>query len=156
MSSPAGDLDFTLRTARSTYVLFGAMFGALLSFSLLVTWVNRSAWPATALFATLLGSFVVWLNRFAIHVSGVGLDYRSLFGTWSLLWSDIREAEIRVGYIGYPYTDRFRPYVRLVITVDQAGGGLERVMNLKPFNREEIARFLKLPQLRLRHGDDVA
>ena len=137
--------DLCLKSAPSTYIIFGAVVGSLIlpwSYVALTKW--PSEWQGVAV---LVAIYAVWVLRFGslrLTVSHGVIRYRTLLRQRSLLVSNIERSTF-FWNVGGPF---------LVIT--PANGDEQLRVSLKPFRVGDIKELLALPELKLESRDHVA
>ncbi len=146
---PGGGTDITLRVATSTCVTVIAIYVALAAFSIHVALHDpASDWRGTAVVLAVLAVFLVYfLVRLRLTVSGGVLRYRNVLGERTLPLADI----VRTEFKRRPFASDPRPI--LLITAEKRAKPLQ--VNLMPFRRDDTARFLALPALKLEKRQDV-
>jgi len=124
-----------MRAARSAYWILGTMAGAPFTLSIVASTVHRS-----------------WLRAAVICLVAMAVSFLWL-GSFKLVLDDIHEVvrmAVRAG--GLRYADRFKPPIRLVIVPRASAGERAMAVNLKVFNRREVAQLLEALDGRLQGG----
>jgi hypothetical protein len=146
---PGGDADITLRVATPTYVTVIAIYVALAAYAA-YNFMNDPAtdWRGTAVVLAVLAVFLVYfIARLRLTVSGGVLRYRNVLGERTLPLADI----VRTEFKRRPFASDPRPI--LLITSGSRAKQLQ--VNLMPFRRDDIARFLAMPALKLEKGENT-
>jgi hypothetical protein len=146
---PGGGADITLRVATSTCVTVIAIYVALAGYAA-YNFMNDPAadWHGTAVVLAALAVFLVFfLARLRLTVSGGVLRYRNIFGERMLPLADI----VRTEFKRRLFASDPRPI--LLITAENRAKPLQ--VNLMPFRRDDTARVLALPALKLEKGQDA-
>lgn len=146
---PGGDADITLRVATSTYVAVIGIYVAFVAFSTYTALRDpASDWRGTAVVLAVLAVFLVYvLARLRLTVSRGVLRYRNVLGERTLPLADV----VRTEFKRRLFASDPRPI--LLITAENRAKRLQ--INLMPFRRDDTARFLALPALKLGKGQDA-
>lgn len=130
-----------LRAAASAYVVLGTIFGFMSLMAGLAASSDRSMRPAFAACAVAWIISYIWLSRFQIVVGADSLIYRSLFGgTTEFRFTEIRNLVVESGI--RDYSDRFKPFVRLVITPSRELHAKPLYINLKVLGASGVRQLL--------------
>jgi hypothetical protein len=114
-----GPQPIVLKATTSAYGIFGLIFGFVTLMTGLAASSERSMTPAFAASAAAWILSYVWLSRFRIAVDSESLTYTTLFaGTRTYCFTEIRKMSVESGV--RDYSDRFKPFVRLVIKPNDA------------------------------------
>lgn len=143
-----------MRAARSAYWILGTMAGAPFTLSIVASTVHRSWLRAAVICLVAMAVSFLWLGSFKLVLTDEVITYRTfLGGTSSIRLDDIHEVvrmAVRAG--GLRYADRFKPPIRLVIVPRASAGERAMAVNLKVFNRREVAQLLEALDGRLQGG----
>ncbi|MBL8188225.1 MAG: hypothetical protein JNK38_09465 [Acidobacteria bacterium] len=133
--------NIELKACKFSYYVFGTICGLPLALSLIVSWRSGSIFPGVFISFLALISFYVWLGFFKLGLLHGEVFYRSLWqGTRSISINDISKTVIEVGYD--TYSDRSKPFARLVIYPNDLASLLPIYVNLKVFDKHELELFL--------------
>jgi hypothetical protein len=130
-----------LRATASSYGVLGFIFGFVTLMTGLATRSDRSMGPAFGASAAAWILSYVWLARFRIVADSDCLTYTTLFaGARTCCFTEIRKmsVESRVR----DYSDRFKPFVRLVIKPNKEANAKPLYLNLKVFSRCGVRQLL--------------
>lgn len=132
--------EVVLRACLSAYVVLGLIFGFLTLMTGIAAHAQNNMLLPFLVCAVAWFFSIVWLVSFRVGVSTNSLSYRSLFGGNRVLRladirSIIRESGVR------QYGDRFRPFVRLVVTTVSDGQRID--INLKVFSTRDIQMLIQ-------------
>ena len=143
---PDAGPDITLRVATSTCVVVIAIYVAFAAYAAHNAMNDPAAgWRGTAVVLAALAAFLVFvLVRLRVTVSGGVLRYRNIFGERTLPLADV----VRTEFKRRPFARDPRPI--LLITAENRAKPVQ--VNLMPFRRDDIARFLALPVLKIEKG----
>lgn len=146
---PGGSADITLRVAASTYVAAIAIYALLVAFSARdVLHDPTGDWRWTAVVLVLLGLFLIFfLGSLRLVVSGGVLRYHNLFGKRTLPLAEIVRTEFR--------RKLFARDPRPILLITSRNSAKKMQVNLMPFRRDDVARFLAIPELKIEKGQDV-
>jgi hypothetical protein len=146
---PDAGADITLRVATPTYVAVIVFYVALAAYAARNFMSDPAAdWRGTAVVLAALAVFLIFfLVRLRLTVSGGVLRYGNIFGERTLPLADV----VRTEFKRRPFASDPRPI--LLITAGNRAKPLQ--VNLMPFRRDDIARFLALPALKLGKGQDA-
>jgi hypothetical protein len=141
--------NLELRAAVSAYVVFGIIFG----FITLMTGLPASSEPSMRLpfliFAAVWVFCYAWLFTFRLVVSSESIAYRTLLrGTRTLRLQDIKSMKVESGI--REYSDRFKPFIRLVIVSSGTPCPCTINVNLKVFSSSDIRQLLDSLQTQFR------
>jgi hypothetical protein len=145
---PGAGADITVRMAASTYIVVIAVYGLLAGYSAYDA-LNEPASDrrgTAVVFAILAGFLIYFFMRLRLSVSGGVLRYRNVLGERTLPLADI----VRTEFKRRLFASDPRPI--LLITAENRAKPLQ--INLMPFRRDDIARFLAMPALKLEKGQD--
>ena len=127
---------FEARAARSTWLIFGAMFGPLCTLGMFEFRETKS----TVICSLVLLSLVAWLCAFRITFDGRTLTYRTLFGgKKSILLEQIATVRREIG-AGGP----FSPTYRLVVEPSDERTATTIVVNVKVFGKQDIGTLTQI------------
>ncbi len=143
--------SLTLFAHRKAYIALVSIWGGLSAVAIAMIFMDPSFWqPAAINILALMGS-LLWLRSFEVTVSDMGISQTSLFRRRTLLsWSEIGNAEIRVGYSGrYDFRDRLRSPFRLIIESHSKVDSRPIVINLKLLSEEDANRLIQTLNSRL-------
>jgi len=143
---PGSSGELRLTAAPSTYAVFGVILGLPMLLLGTVAIRHPSAWQGVAAFGSALAFTLLYYSRLRVLVSQDAICYRTLLSQRRLLLDEIAESQVKWNVLGRD--------PRPLLVIASAQGGKPLVINLKPYRRDDIARFLRLPVLRVRH--DVA
>jgi hypothetical protein len=146
---PGGGADITLRVATSTCVAVIGIYVALAAYAAR-NFMNDPAadWRGTAVVLAVLAVFlVIFLARLRLTVKEGVLRYSNVFGERTLPLADIVRTEFKRRLFARD------PRPILLITAENRAKRLQ--INLMPFRRDDIARFLAMPALKLGKGQDA-
>ena len=130
-----------LKACRFSYYVFGVICGLPLTLSLIVSLYIGSIFPGAYMSFLALVIFYIWLGLFKLGLLNGEVFYRSLWQrTRSIPIDEISKAVIEVGYD--TYSDRSKPFVRLVIYPSDSISLLPIYVNLKVFDKHELELFL--------------
>ena len=127
---------FEARAARSTWLIFGAMFGPLCTIGMFEFRETKS----TVICSLILLLLVAWLSAFRITIIGRTLTYRTLFGgKKSILLDQIASVKREIGDGG-----PFGPIYRLAIVPSNERIATTIVVNIKVFGKQEIGTLTQI------------
>jgi len=141
--------DWHAYAAKSTFVVFGSVFGAALLMAIDSTIKAPRSWPALLIIASMFVGFMAWVSAFRLSLREGVVKYRSLFGgVRTILLSDIERAEYR-----YAPEAAFGPFAQLVLT-PSPNAGRPVVINMKVFSRADLERLFEIlgPKLITKRG----
>ena len=140
---PGGGADITLRVATPTCVAVIAIYVALAAYGAYNVMNDPAADRrlTAAVLAALAVFLIVLLARLRLTVSGGVLRYRNIFGERTLPLADV----VRTEFKRRPFARDPRPI--LLITAENRAKPVQ--VNLMPFRRDDITRFLEIPGLKL-------
>lgn len=144
-------LPLDMQASRGSYAMLLSCLALPLLICLLAARKQPSMWlPASICFGA-MGFVALWLRSFRVSVTEDAIIYSSLFGgRRSVRIEDIESAEIEVG--NPRYWDRLKPPFRLVIRPRQGVSAPALAINLKVFDKSDIAQLLSLLRVKERHA----
>ena len=129
-----------LRATASAYGVFGVIFGFLTLMSARAAISDKSVAPAFVAPAVAWILSYLWLYRFRIVLATDSLSYTTLFaGTRTYLLANIHQISFESGI--HHYSDRFKPFIRLVIKLNNEVGSKPLYINLKVFSRQGVRQL---------------
>jgi hypothetical protein len=138
---PLGGNVLVLKAAPSGYVVFGIIFGFLTFMTGLAASTDKSMrLPFFICLSCWILSYA-WLCRLRFVMSTDSISYRTLFrGTSTYGLTEIRRITKESGI--REYSDRFKPFVRLVIRPSAEVSRSPLYVNLKVFRTSGVRRLL--------------
>jgi hypothetical protein len=137
-----------LRAGLSTYVVFGIIFGFLTLLSGIASSADRGMAPVFAVCAFAWLVSYLWISSFRLEISEDTLTYRTLFsGTSTYHFTEIVHIRRESGVI--QYSDRFKPFVRYVVT-PETSSRRPLLINAKVFSAQALREFKDALQARYR------
>jgi hypothetical protein len=139
------------RASKSAYVVFALILGGPLLFALPVFFRRPlSSWKVFVLQLTALLFSYCWLWFFRLVLSKEDIHYRTLFkGTVGLAWKEISKAETIIGYGKGGLWNALKPPFRLVLEPEPSLNKRAIVINLKVFNKRDLARLFEILDTKL-------
>jgi hypothetical protein len=126
----------TFTVARSTYALFGVLFGIVAAIGIAASVASTHWQPAVFCSLPLLFA-MAWLSRYRLEIGDTYVAYRSWTHSSRLDVADVSE----VAFAGMPLHD---PEIPLSICVLRSRDGGTMSVNLKVFPREAALRLVHL------------
>lgn len=134
---PKSGQGVVLKATPSSYLVLGAIFGFLTLLAGLAASSDRGMMPALLVCALVWILVYAWLSRLRIIVSTESFSYRTLFGgAYEYRFSEIQKISVESGV--REYSDRFKPFVRLVVTPTEEFRSRPLYVNLKVFSHNDL------------------
>jgi hypothetical protein len=134
---------FSMRAAKSTYIVFTIIWAIPFLISLLSIYkmpMNKSLWLMEFIIISFAAFLMLWIYKFKIIITNTSVIYESLFnGVKEINLLDIEKATIKVGI--NKYTDRFLPPVRIEIKTKSNNEKL--AINIKVFNKNDVVKLIE-------------
>ena len=128
------------RACRSSYVVLCSIFAFPLLMSLMSLLDgsgDSSWWIAVGICVSVIGFTILWLSHMQITLTNKSIRYKTLFHRpTSLPFEEIESAETQIGHL--KRSDRFKPYVRLVIMPYNSSELRPLIINIKPFDAKDL------------------